>query len=118
MYSAEFLFVLFLSIPFLAACIFLLILAHRVRELRDYLARNHKVFFDEIIDTPYLAGDFKVLERHFRAFKVTFWGEMPDDVSHSIQSRIIESLRSFLFSFIIFTVVTIVLSILGYYYDI
>lgn len=67
-------------------CIMMLLSAHWGNKLIIYLQKNHSQFYKEYLDVPFLAGGPDVMRKHYKALKIAYWGNMPDELSNTYRN--------------------------------
>lgn len=78
-------FIWLLGVESLIYCFMMLLSARWGNKLIIYLQKNHPLFYKEYLDVPFLAGGPDVMRKHYKALKIAYWGNMPDDLSKSYQ---------------------------------
>lgn len=98
---------LLLGSEVLLICIIMLIWVSWNKKFSKHLKENHPLFYKENFDTPFLAGGPEVMKKHYRALKVFYWGEMPDELSKVYQRKIKFYEKLTIFCMIIFLITMI-----------
>lgn len=80
-------FVWLLGAEFLLFCIMILFNSRWGNKLIIYLQQHYPQLYKENLDVPFLAGGPDVMRKHWKALKVAYWGEMPDELSKIYQQK-------------------------------
>lgn len=100
-----------LGIEFIIYCIIILFCIKWSKILSNYLKKYHNEFYKAYLDVPFLAGGYDVMQKHYKAFKIAYWGHMPDELSNIYQRKMkfYFEMSLFCLAIIIITMISVII---------